>query len=39
VTRGPCYGDGVRAAVRERIHGKWIARAWLKAIDTEDVED
>jgi hypothetical protein len=39
VSRGPCYGYGVRAAVRERIRGKRVARVWLEAHDLEDVED
>jgi hypothetical protein len=39
VSRGPCYGYGVRSAVRERIRGKRIERTWLAAIELEDVED
>lgn len=39
VSRGPCYGDGVRSAVRERVRGKWIERVWSEALDPEDVED
>jgi hypothetical protein len=39
VSRGPCYGDGVRPAVRDRIRGKQIERAWRAAIELEDVED
>jgi hypothetical protein len=39
VTRGPCYGCGMRAAVRERIRGRQIERVWSEAIDLEDVED
>jgi hypothetical protein len=39
VTRGPCYGYGVRAAVKVRIRGKRIARAWLEAVDLGDVEE
>lgn len=35
---GPCTGRGMRPAVRERIDGKRIARAWLVASDVEDVE-
>lgn len=39
VSRGPCYGYGLRAAVRERIRGKEIERAWRESISLEDVED
>ena len=39
VTHGPCFGDSLRAAVRERIRGKRIARVWRTAISLEDVED
>ena len=39
VSRGPCYGDCLRAAVRERIRGKRIVRAWRHARDLADVED
>jgi hypothetical protein len=39
VSRGPCYGDSLRIAVRERIRGRSIERTWLEAIDLEDVED
>ena len=38
VSRGPCYGYGLRTAVRERIRGKRIERLWREAIDPEDVE-
>jgi hypothetical protein len=37
--RGPCYYGGLRPAVRERIRGKRIARAWLAAIKREDVDE
>lgn len=39
LSRGPCYGYGVRPAVIERIRGKQIENAWLAAVDPEDVED
>jgi hypothetical protein len=39
LTRGLCYGNDVRAAVRERIRGRQIVRIWLEADDLEDVED
>ena len=39
VSSGPCYGYGVRAAVRTQIRGKQIARVWLGAVDLADVED
>jgi hypothetical protein len=35
---GPCAGVGMRPAVRERIVGKRVAREWLRAIDTQDVD-
>jgi len=38
VSCGPCYGYGVRPAVRERIYGKQIVRAWRTAPDLRDVE-
>jgi hypothetical protein len=38
VSHGPCYGDGVRPAVRDRIDDKRIVRAWLTASDRADVE-
>ena len=38
VSRGPCYGDCLRAAVRERIYGKRIERAWLEVRELDDVE-
>jgi hypothetical protein len=38
VSRGVCFGYGVRPAVRARIRGKRIERAWRAAIDLEDVE-
>lgn len=38
-TGGPCYGGGVRPAVKERIAGKLVVRAWLLAEDLDDVED
>lgn len=38
VSHGPCYGDGVRPAVRARIRGKQIVRAWRTASDLADVE-
>lgn len=39
VSRGPCYGYGLRAAVRERIRGHQIERVWRGAVDLDDVED
>jgi len=39
VTRGPCHGYGLRAAVRERIDGRRVVRAWLLAEDLDDVEE
>jgi hypothetical protein len=39
LTHGPCYGYGVRAAVKERIRGKRIARVWLEARDVDDVDE
>lgn len=39
VTHGICYGGALRAAVRERIDGKRVVRAWLLAEDLDDVED
>lgn len=39
LSRGPCYGYGVRPTVRERIRGHGIERAWCAANDLEDVED
>ena len=38
LSRGPCYDYGLRPAVRERIRGKRLERAWRDAIDLEDVE-
>jgi hypothetical protein len=39
ITRGPCFGYGIRKAVRERIRGKQIVRVWRDAIDRDAVED
>ena len=39
VSCGPCYGYGVRPAVRERIRGKRVERVWSAAIDLDDIED
>jgi hypothetical protein len=39
LSRGPCYYDQVRPAVVERIAGKRIERAWITAIDMNDVDD
>lgn len=39
LSRGVCFGNGIRPAVRERIRGKQIERAWLGAAELEDVED
>lgn len=39
LSRGPCYGYGVRPAARERIRGRQIERVWREAIELEDVED
>ncbi len=38
VPHGPCYGYGTRPALRERITGKKIVRAWRVAIDVHDVD-
>jgi hypothetical protein len=38
ISRGPCYGYGLRPAVRERIRGKAIVRSWIAAADTADVD-
>jgi hypothetical protein len=39
MSRGPCYGYGMRPAVHERIRGRRIERAWRDAAELEDVED
>jgi hypothetical protein len=39
LSRGVCFGDCLRPAVRERIQGRRIERAWSAATDLEDVED
>lgn len=39
ITRGPCYGCGLRKAVKERILGKKLVQRWLRAKDRDDVED
>ena len=39
LSRGVCYGDCLRPAVRERIRGRQIERVWRAAIDLEDVDD
>lgn len=40
LSRGVCFGgDCLRPAVRERIRGRRLVRAWSAAIDLEDVED
>lgn len=36
ITLGPCYGCGLREAVKERIAGKREVRAWLRSLVPED---
>jgi len=36
VTKGPCYGCGLREAVKERIRGRRIERAWVRSLVPED---
>lgn len=38
ITLGPCYGDQLREAVKERIRGRRQERAWLRSADPEDEE-
>ena len=39
ITRGPCEGDQLREAVKERYEGKGLERAWLKRVRAKEHPD
>jgi hypothetical protein len=36
IAHGPCYGDQLRGAVKERLRGRLQERAWLRSAAPED---